>query len=82
MVEDKNGKKKWEFVFMGANIDAVETAKAYGIDEDRAVTYVSDEKGTDPVYKSMSKMAKAISLDEEICSNWKEEIEDYTNKTK
>ena len=44
----ENQKKKygWEFLFIGANIDAVETAKHFGIDADRAVDYHADRKGT------------------------------------
>lgn len=36
----------WEFVFLGANIDAVETAGRFGISADRAVDYVPDSQGT------------------------------------
>lgn len=44
----ENQKKKygWEFLFIGANIDAVEPAKHFGIDADRAVDYHADRKGT------------------------------------
>lgn len=37
----------WEFVFLGANIDAVETASQFGIDATRAVDYVPDSQGTE-----------------------------------
>ena len=44
----ENQKKKygWEFLFIGANIDAVEPAKHFGIDADRALDYHADRKGT------------------------------------
>ena len=45
MVEEQKG-KGWEFVFIGANIDAVETAGRFGIDSDRAVNYHADRRGT------------------------------------
>ncbi|MEG1551822.1 MAG: hypothetical protein RR355_06085, partial [Oscillospiraceae bacterium] len=44
----------WEFIFLGANIDAVETAKGFGIAADRAVDYVPDEEGTALNFRMMS----------------------------
>lgn len=44
----------WEFIFLGANIDAVETAAAYGIDTRAAVDYVPDKQGTQLNYAIMS----------------------------
>ncbi len=46
MIQRQKEKYGWEFVFLGANIDAVETAECFGIDADRAVDYVPDSKGT------------------------------------
>ena len=46
MIERQKSKYGWEFLFLGANIDAVETARTFGISEDRAVKYHSDSKGT------------------------------------
>ena len=42
MIENQKEKYGWEFLFIGANIDAVETAKHFGIDADRAVDYHAD----------------------------------------
>ena len=67
--------KGWEFLFLGANIDAVETAKHFGIEEDRAVTYRSDKKGTRMNYKAMSRVISAVRCDEAIPAGWKAEIE-------
>ena len=44
----------WEFLFLGANIDAVETARHFGISEDRAVNYHSDSEGTQLNYEVVS----------------------------
>lgn len=44
----------WEFIFLGANIDAVETAGRFGIDADRAVDYVPDSIGTELNFQAMS----------------------------
>ncbi|HIY57816.1 MAG TPA: VWA domain-containing protein [Candidatus Tetragenococcus pullicola] len=44
----------WEFIFLGANMDAVETASSYGIDPDKTSDYVADKTGTDLNYRVMS----------------------------
>ncbi len=47
MINRQKEKFDWEFIFLGANIDAVETAGRFGIDADRAVDYVPDSEGTE-----------------------------------
>lgn len=54
LIERQKREFGWEFVFLGANIDAVETAAQYGISEDRAVNYLADSQGTDLNFKVMS----------------------------
>jgi uncharacterized protein YegL len=44
----------WEFIFLGANIDAVQTAGMYGIASDRAIDYLADSKGTELNFKVMA----------------------------
>ena len=56
MVENKKEKNHWEFIFLGANIDAVSVANKFGVDRSRAVTYECDSAGTALNYKMMSKM--------------------------
>ena len=56
MVEKKKDKKHWEFVFLGANIDAVSVAGNIGISKDRAVRYECDGVGTRLHFDVMSKM--------------------------
>ena len=56
MVEKKKEKNNWEFIFLGANIDAVSVANKFGVDRSRAVTYECDGAGTALNYKMMSKM--------------------------
>ena len=46
--------KGWEFVFLGANMDAVETAAQYGIDADNTADYLADREGTRLNYTAMS----------------------------
>ena len=74
MIEEKK-EKGWEFLFLGANIDAVETARHFGIAEDRAVTYKSDKKGTRLNYKAMCGAISAVRCEETLDASWKDEIE-------
>lgn len=54
MISHEKEKYGWEFVFLGANMDAVQTAGRYGIAADRAVEYVPDREGTLLNYQAMS----------------------------
>lgn len=56
MIEQQK-ERGWEFIFMGANIDAVETAGHFGIAADRAVDYVADSVGTKKNFTAINKMA-------------------------
>lgn len=50
----------WEFIFLGANIDAVETAAGYGIDAKYAADYKYDDVGTGLYYQVLSEAAKVF----------------------
>ena len=54
MINRQTERYGWEFIFLGANIDAAETARTYGIDADHAVDYVPDACGTDVIYETMN----------------------------
>lgn len=54
MIERKKEQDGWEFLFVGANIDAVETARHFGIQEDRVANYHADTIGTSVVFAAMS----------------------------
>lgn len=54
MIQKEKTRYGWEFVFLGANIDAVETAGRFGIEADRAVDYVADSAGTELNFRAMS----------------------------
>lgn len=57
MIEHEKEKYGWEFIFLGANIDAVSTAKHFGINADRAADYVPDAAGTELNFAMMSNAA-------------------------
>lgn len=81
MIEEKK-KLGWEFLFLGANIDAVETAKHYGISEDRAVNYHADSVGTKTNYEALSDAVCCIRQSKPLKSTWKKSIERDFKKRK
>lgn len=50
MIDKQKDKYSWEFIFLGANIDAVQTAGHFGISPDRAIDYIADSQGTELNY--------------------------------
>ena len=74
MVKEQQ-EKGWEFLFLGANIDAVETAKGFGIDGSHAVNFHNDSKGIYENFRAMSVVCALFSRDGKITENWKSEIE-------
>ncbi len=60
MIEEKQSRDGWEFLFIGANIDAVSTAAGYGIKRGRAVEYRADREGTRAVYEAVSLAADMV----------------------
>lgn len=70
----------WEFLFFGANIDAVETASLFGIDEDRAVNYQCDSEGTALNYEVISEAISAVRCSVPLGSNWKKRIDEDFKK--
>ena len=60
MIERQKAKYGWEFLFLGANIDAVETASQFGIGADRAVNYQCDSEGTALNYEVVSEAISSV----------------------
>lgn len=65
-IELQKEKYGWEFIFMGANIDAIKTAKKFGVDSNRAVQYHSDEQGTNLNYRVMSETIRDLRVNKTI----------------
>ncbi|MGN0534137.1 MAG: hypothetical protein ACI4IK_07230 [Eubacterium sp.] len=80
MIEHEKKKYGWEFLFIGANIDAVETANKYGIGEDRAVNYNADSQGTGVVYDTLSDTVCCMRASMPIERGWSKNINDDYNK--
>ena len=81
MIEHEQEKYGWEFLFLGANIDAVETARNFGIGEDRAVTYCCDKEGTALNYEVISDAVCCVRACQPLSADWKKRIdEDYRKR--
>ncbi len=76
MVEHEKEKYGWEFIFLGANIDAVETASHFGIQEDRAVTFRNDSRGQALNYEQVSCAMESLRTNRPLSRSWKEKIEE------
>lgn len=79
MIEFQKKEHGWEFLFIGANIDAIETASMFGIDKNRAVNYHADTKGTQILYETINEPISLLRNDQAIPVNWSKNIEDDYN---
>ena len=75
MIQHEKEKYGWEFLFLGANIDAAAEAKRFGIDEDRAVTYKCDAAGTALNYDVISKAVCHVRASQPLDAGWKARID-------
>lgn len=82
MIERQKEKYGWEFLFIGANIDAVQTASHFGIDRDRAVNYRADSQGTRVLYETLSETVCSMRSNRPISSCWGKKIEDDNKNRK
>lgn len=80
MIEHQKSKYGWEFIFLGANIDAIATAERFGISKDRATNYNADSEGTLLNYEVISETVSCIRANREISENWKERIDEDFKK--
>ena len=81
MIERQKKMYGWEFLFLGANIDAVETAKHFGIGADRAVNYRADSRGTQLNYEVVSEAVSAVRCSRPLSAGWSARIdEDYKSR--
>ncbi len=80
MIEHQKSKYGWEFIFLGANIDAIATAERFGISKDRATNYNADSEGTLLNYEVISETVSCIRANREISENWKDRIDEDFKK--
>lgn len=83
MIERQQSKYGWEFLFLGANIDAAREAGRFGIDAGHAVDYHADREGTALNYEVLSATVAKVRSDGCLPKDWKDRIdEDYQNRKK
>ncbi|MBP3605185.1 MAG: VWA domain-containing protein [Clostridia bacterium] len=83
MIERQKQRYGWEFLFIGANIDAVKTAARYGIGRDRAVNYHADGEGTRVLFESVSEAACRLRTHAPLDASWGKRIEaDFKSREK
>ena len=81
MVKHEQEKYGWEFLFLGANIDAVETARTYGLREGHAVRYHNDKEGIELNYKVMCETVSSVRKTKSVPDGWMAEVaEDYETR--
>ena len=80
MISRQKAKYGWEFLFLGANIDAISTARRFGIGADRAVNYHADPKGTRLNYEVLSDAITGVRCCASMPANWKQRIDEDFSK--
>ncbi|MDO4573382.1 MAG: VWA domain-containing protein [Clostridia bacterium] len=81
LIEQQKERYGWEFIFLGANIDAVKTADRFGIAADRAQSYHADGAGVELNFRVMSKAAASFREGAPLSPGWNEEIQrDYEGR--
>lgn len=83
MIEHQKSKYGWDFIFLGANIDAVQEAERFGIEQSRAVQFHNDEKGIALNYQAVSEAICEMRACGNISESWKKTIdEDYRKRSR
>lgn len=81
MIEHQKTRYGWEFIFLGANIDAVETAGRFGIDADRAQNYHADSEGVELNFRVMSEAVATFRECSSMPKDWNADIQkDYKHR--
>ena len=81
MISLQQEKYGWEFLFLGANIDAAREAARFGIREDRAANYHADSKGTAVIYEAMSDAVGCVRACRPMSADWKKKVDaDYKKR--
>ena len=76
MIEYERETHGWEFLFLGANIDAAETAENMGISRDRAANYRADGAGTDRMFGVLAESVSCLRFSEALPEDWAAELEE------
>lgn len=80
MIERNTDKYGWEFIFLGANIDATKEAARFGIRADRAANYNADSVGTAVVYEAVCDAVCSVRSSKSMSAKWKKKVDEDFNK--
>ena len=74
MIRSRRKNSGWEFIFLGANIDATETASSLGIYKDRAANYNADHRGISINFEAVGSALCTLRETGDIKENWCDKI--------
>lgn len=81
MIEHRKAEDGWEFIFLGANIDAAKEAARFGINAECAANYHADRAGTAVVYQAVSEAVCNIRACQPLSANWRKQVDkDFTER--
>lgn len=80
MIERQKEKYGWEFLFLGANIDAAREAARFGINADHTANYHADSKGTAVIYEAVSEAVCNVRANRPMTADWKKQVDDDFRK--
>ena len=80
MIRRQKEKYGWEFLFLGANIDAAREAARFGIDADRAANYHADPVGTGVIYEAVNETVCSFRASRPMAASWKRKIDEDFRK--
>lgn len=75
LIERQKKEFGWEFLFLGANIDAAREAARFGIHPDKAVNYHADRRGTRVIYETVCETVSDFRASKPVGAAWKRKIE-------
>ncbi len=82
IIKKLEGTESWEFLFFGANIDAIGAAESIGIREDRAVRYAPDKAGTATNFEVMADTVACFRSARPIGRSWKRRVEEHEKESR
>ena len=80
LIQRQKARYGWEFLFLGANIDAAKEAARFGISADRAANYHADRRGTNVIYETVSETVCSFRASRPLDADWKRRIEEDFEK--
>ena len=80
MITRQKERYGWEFLFLGANMDAAREAARFGIDADRAANYHADAKGTEVIYGAVCETVCDFRASRPVAAGWKKRIDEDFNR--